>query len=154
MHREFSGGVLESRAGIDMHVLWGRGTRGMRRLMDGTPYLEELDMEGADLRMMRGAPVLDAHNRGSVRSILGHVTSYEVRDGAGYADLHIVDPVVRQLYEAGSLRDVSVGYTIEAVERAGFDGDVPIIRVRAWTPFEISLVPVGFDSTAQILRAP
>lgn len=136
-----------------MSVLWGTGQRGLRHLWDGTPYYEELDMAGADTSRLVGAPVLDAHRRGTIDAILGHVVSQEIRDGAGYADLQLVSDTAKRLYTAGSLRDISVGYTIQEVERAGYGDDIPIIVVRRWTPFEISLVPVGFDTTAQILRA-
>lgn len=75
----------------------------------------------------------------------------EFSDRAGWADVRFSE---RHRPEddvaTGILRQVSVGYTVQAVRREDID---PATGERTktgtfWTPYEISLVPIGADAGA------
>ncbi len=49
------------------------------------------------------------------------------------------------------IRNTSVGYRIDDFKEVSQKGDdIPTYRAQRWTPFEISLVGVGFDANATI----
>jgi HK97 family phage major capsid protein len=53
---------------------------------------------------------------------------------------------------AGEIVNVSVGYSIQAAERAGERDGIPIVRVTRWTPREISFVALPADTTVGVGR--
>ena len=133
----------------------------MRVPLFGEPYELSFEMtpEAAKLgRLNAGAPVLDAHAGHSVRNVLGVVESARIASGEGRAVLRFsqrddVEPIWRDV-QAGILRSVSMGVYLDALEDVTAKGsDVRQVRATAWTPFEISLVPVPADAGATIHNA-
>lgn len=120
--------------------------------------IEELDLAGADLsRLNAGAPVLDTHGAWDLRSVIGVVERAWVADGEGRATIRLsnrpeVDGIRRDIAD-GILRNVSVGYRVDAVERIRHLDEPDLIRVTAFTPMEISIVPIPADAGAQVRRS-
>jgi len=118
-------------------------------------YLERLELDGADLSRLNSgaAPVLDSHARASVRNQVGVVEKAWIEDGKLHARLRFsarpeVEPIWQDVQD-GVIRAVSLGATIE--EKAwqeAKDGEPRVLRISRWTPFEVSLVPVGADAEA------
>ncbi|MFN7918914.1 MAG: HK97 family phage prohead protease [Bryobacteraceae bacterium] len=120
-------------------------------------YLERLDMspEAVDLSQLRGAPVLDNHDRfGGVSAILGVVESAAVDGKRGVATVRFgvreqVKGIVADV-RSGVIRNVSAGYTVQqwAVSKRA-DG-ARVKTATRWTPKEVSFVPLGADPRAQV----
>lgn len=116
-------------------------------------YVEKLDINGADLRGAVGAPVLDTHNQGSTRSVLGVIVKAWKADGEIRARVQLskradVAGIVGDIRE-GILRNVSIGYS---VKRWADSTDSKGNRVRtavAWSIHEASIVPISADKGAQ-----
>lgn len=121
---------------------------------------EILDLDGADLSRLDGAPFLDAHNSCETAAVIGVVERawIEERDGqqVGIALIRMADTAsVEETWakiEQGILRQVSVGYQVKIYEERLIDGAIPQLIAREWVPIEISLVPVGADAGA-VLRS-
>jgi len=121
----------------------------------GERYVEELDLAGADLTRLNSgsAPVLDSHARASVRNQVGVVEKAWIEDGKLHARLRFsarpeVEPIWQDVQD-GVIRSVSLGATIDekAWEEAK-QGKPRVLRISRWSPFEVSLVPVGADPEA------
>ncbi|WP_311267079.1 prohead protease/major capsid protein fusion protein [Sphingobium sp. WCS2017Hpa-17] len=147
-----------------VEVVWTTGSRGARFDWDsGEAVDEELDTSPNAVRLDRlnsGAPVLDAHRRGSVGTQIGVVLpgSARMQGGRGIATVRLSDrqelaSIVSDI-GAGIIRNLSVGYTVHAYEVIRQAGQRPIYRAVDWEPFEISFLPVGFDAQAQVRAAP
>jgi hypothetical protein len=121
-------------------------------------FIERLPVEKADLRNIAGAPVLDAHNQGSTRAVLGVIQKAWRKDGEIRALLKLssrddVAGLVRDIAD-GIVRNLSVGYR---VSRWADSTDSKGNRVRtavAWTIHEASFVPIGADSGATVRSNP
>jgi phage major head subunit gpT-like protein len=115
-------------------------------------FNEVLDISGADLSRFVGASVLDGHQAGGVRNIIGVVTAARVEGNAIVATLQMssrpeLASVVRDIAE-GIIRNLSIGYT---VEQWG-ENTVAGIRTRTakrFTPKEVSFVAIPADSSAR-----
>ena len=120
------------------------------------PYRERLSMspESVNLTDFVNGPLLDSHDRWSVRSILGIVESASVGDGRGVARLRFgkraSDDGIEADVASGILRSVSVGYRVQEykTEKAS-DGSRVKTAVR-WSPVELSLVSLPADKGAKI----
>lgn len=105
----------------------------------------------------RGLPLLRDH-RNELDAVVGRVTGPELRDGRLYARVrfapHPEAQALRQRVLDGTLGEVSVGYSIEAMTLAerGAKGQADTYRVTRWTPRELSLVAVPADHTAGLGR--
>lgn len=150
-------------------VVWTTGAR--RRAYDwynDTPYEEELAVDPGAVDMSRfeagTVQVLDAHQMyGGVRAILGVATSGTIEGGEGKATLRLSgNPdnagVVGDIRD-GIIRAISFGYSVQryeitrAIDRT--DGvNMPLYRAVAWTPQEISFVPVPADANASTRSQP
>ena len=144
-----------------VEIIFTTGARVKRGGFFTEPYIEELSLDQGAIRMNRlenGAPFLDNHgftDKAGVRSVLGVVQSATLIPGKeGRAVIkfskraEVAD--IFQDVQDGILRNVSVGYKIHKMERAGEIDGVPILRAVDWEPAEISLVPVGADSGARV----
>jgi len=123
--------------------------------LTGERYVEELELDGADLTRLNSgsAPVLDSHARASVRNQVGVVERAWIQDGKLHARLRFSDrPEVEPIWQDvqnGIIRSVSLGATIDEKSwEEGKDGKPRVLRISRWTPFEVSLVPVGADPQA------
>ena len=143
-------------------IVWSTGAPVRRHgvLPDGSgygSYVEELSLEPAAVDLTRlnsGAPLLDSHFRWSLAGQIGVVVegSAGVKNGAGAATVRFsereeVEPIFRDVV-GGIVRNISVGYSVQAYEVTREDGQVPVFRAVKWTPMEVSAVPVGADSSA------
>ncbi|WP_395648023.1 prohead protease/major capsid protein fusion protein [Terricaulis sp.] len=121
-------------------------------------YIERLSVKAADLANITGAPVLDAHNQGSTRAVLGIIqkawkASGEIRALLKLSSRDDVAGIVRDIAD-GILRNLSIGYR---VSRWADSTDSKGNRIRtavAWTIHEASFVPVGADPGAQTRSNP
>lgn len=137
-----------------VEVVWSTGA-GVRRHDLSGPYEERLSLapDSVDLSRLIGASVLDAHRQDAVRDVLGTVRAASVDGSQGIATLQFsarseVEPVWADV-QAGILRHISVGYTVEQWSES-LDKGVRVLTATSWTPIEISLVPTPADPGAHI----
>lgn len=112
---------------------------------------ERLDLKGADLSRLTGAPVLDAHRAASTRDQLGIVEAAELRPEGIWARIRFRDndggrAVMNDIAD-GTLRGLSIGYTVQKW-REHRDGERRIREAVSWTPIEVSIVPIPADPGA------
>ncbi|BAQ44252.1 prohead protease/major capsid protein fusion protein [Methylobacterium aquaticum] len=122
------------------------------------PYNERLSLD-QDWAPFIGAPVLNAHRRGDVSDVLGHVISARTIGGEARATIKLsrrpdVEVVVQDILD-GHLRGVSVGYAVEAWR----DDSDPATGLRTrtatrWMPVELSIVPIPADRGSIIRSEP
>lgn len=116
-------------------------------------YIERLDLN-QDWSSFIGAPVLNAHKRGDVTDVLGHVIkAWTVSASEARAIIKLsrrpdVETVVQDVLD-GHLRGVSVGYGV-ADWREGSEGGKRTKTATRWAPAELSIVPVAADPGATI----
>ena len=115
-------------------------------------YIERLPIANADLRGIEGKPVLDAHNQGSTRAVLGVIQKAWKKDGEIRALLKLsgrddVAGLVRDIAD-GILRSVSIGYRVSKHADATNSKGERIRTALAWTIHEASFVPIGADAGA------
>ena len=124
------------------------------------PFDEELvvSANAVDLtRLNSGAPLLDMHSGWSLRAILGVVEKAWIAAGEGLARVRFskaeddpeADKIFRKIKDK-IIRNVSVGYSINKVERESQSNGVMLWRIVDWQPYEISIVTVGADAGAGI----
>lgn len=124
-------------------------------------HTEILDHKGVQLdRLNDIGVVLYNHNRDKV---IGKVKKAWVEDNRGLAVIELDDDEFsNEIYkkvESGTLKGVSVGYSIDTWEEVkagkestdGFSG--PCYIARKWTPYEISIVSIPADGTVGVGRA-
>ena len=114
-------------------------------------FTERLDLRGADLSRLVGAPVLDAHRAGSTRDQLGVIEAAELRPEGIWVRMKFrtneaARAVLGDIAE-GTLRGLSIGYTV-AEWREERDGNRRVRIATRWTPLEVSIVPVPADPGA------
>lgn len=143
-----------------VEVVWGTEERVLRRSIFDSFY-EELSFKRNAVRLDRlrgGAPVLDSHRAFETQSAIGVVESAKIEGRTGIATLRFAraeddeeaDRIFRKIAD-GVLRQVSVGYRIHRLEKVeDSDDGVPVYRATDWEPMEISVVPIGADSQAQV----
>jgi len=142
-----------------VELTWTTGAQ-VRRYdwLDG-PYLEELSLDPKAIRMDRlnaGAPLLANHRSNSLDNVIGVVEKAWLDGNQGratvrFSDREDVQPIISDV-RSGILRNISVGYTVHEyeVEKPSERGGMPTYRAIDWEPMEISVVPIGADSLAQI----
>lgn len=142
-------------------LVWTTGAK-VRRYdwWEGEPYDEELVVSGnaVDLaRLKDGAPLLDQHRAWDLEGVIGVVEKASVSGGEGRATVRFAkaedhegaDRIFRMIQD-GIIRNVSVGYTVNKVERIIEPGKVTLWRVVDWQPYELSIVAVGADPGAGV----
>jgi hypothetical protein len=116
------------------------------------PYVERIDVR-QDWSGLRGAPVLNSHQRSDIRNILGSVTAVGAAAGRVLATIRMsTSPEGEAAVQAareGHLRGVSFGYRIEETCES-VEGGRRVVTVTKLTPIELSLVPIGADPAAVI----
>src|ERR1700733_5261527 len=101
------------------NITWSTGAAVRRVDQNGEPWIEELSMNPAHVRMGRmqsGAPLLNTHQRYDVSSVLGVVESAKVDGTKGTATVRFskrpdVDPIFQDVKDK-IIRNVSVGYSV------------------------------------------
>ncbi len=117
-------------------------------------FTERLDLSGADMSRMIGAPVLNAHRQGSITDALGVVESARMEGGRMIATLRFsrrpeADAVMDDI-EDGVIRGVSLGYSVQAWKETRDANGGPVRIAARWTPVEVSLVPLPADPGATV----
>ena len=120
-----------------------------------TPYIEELSLDPAHIRMTRfesGAPLLNTHQQWDLRSVLGVVERawLEPKEGRSVCRFSDRDEEVNAFWRDvvnGIIRNISVGYIVHRYEKRDPEtpGGIPTWLAIDWEPAEQSLVPVGAD---------
>lgn len=127
--------------------------------MDKGSYLEELDMDGANLSRMDRAPVFDNHFNSGAAGQLGAVVPGTARTVNGelratllFSKNDEVTPIWNKIRE-GIVSNISVGYQVEKADvvRKNEDG-TKVYRASIWMPYEVSLAPIPADHTS-VVRA-
>lgn len=138
-----------------VQVIFSTGAEVQRNDFEG-PYIERLSMEPAavDLSQLIGGPVLDNHDRfTSVRAVLGVVDAATVDGRRGLATIRFSDrPEVQGIaldVQAGIIRNVSAGYTVQAWRTEKRADGVRIKTAVRWTPKEVSFTPLAADAGAR-----
>lgn len=115
-----------------------------------------LDPHGAELHFLGSgrAPLLADH-RWEIASVIGVIETAWVEDGTALAIARLrkskAGDEAWEGIEAGFLRNVSCGYRFS--HRHVIDLGSHRYRAKSWTPFEISLVAVPADATANVAAA-
>lgn len=155
-------GLDEKTRTID--VVWSTGARVRRRRWvdwdSYEDYYEELSLNPAHVRLGRlnaGAPLLNAHQRWDLGTVIGVVEDGSARlaDGAGtakvrFSDREDVEPIFRDVKNK-IIRNVSVGYAVYKIEKLPPDERSEGLRIERavdWEPHELSFVPIGADAGA------
>ncbi len=113
---------------------------------------EILDVRGADLSALRGAPVLNGHRAQGIDNIIGTITDARLEGDQIIATAQLSEradlaPIVSDI-AAGIINAVSVGYEVTRWQ----DGTANGRRTRTatqWSPREVSFVAVGADRNAR-----
>lgn len=114
-------------------------------------FIERLDLSGADLSRLVGAPVLDAHRSASTRDQLGVIEAAELRPGGIWVRMKFrsntaAESVLADIQD-GTLRGLSIGYQVAEWEEKR-EGKTRVRIAKRLTPIEVSIVPVPADPGA------
>lgn len=150
----------EATRSIDVRFYSGAAVR--RYSYEDGDYLLSFKLEGADLsRYNGGAAVLKDHADYTSDAVIGKTmegTARLEKDGAKVRVQFSADPTLAAFVEdvkAGIRKNWSMGTEIDAFEylsKRGVAGATDThIQVTAWTPYELSNVPVPADPGAQTL---
>ena len=138
-----------------VQVTFSTGAPVQRMDFEG-PFTERLSMapEAVDLSQLRGAPVLNSHDRFDVRSILGVVENPSVDGERGIATVRFssrpdVEGIMRDVGDGINNR-VSVGYTVQRWAVAKDAAGARTKTATGWTPAEISFTAIGADPGARV----
>src|SRR5688572_8788661 len=105
-------------------VIWSTGARVLRGFLER--FYEELSLDPRHVQMQRltsgAAPLLAAHDGGSLTSVIGVIESARLENGHGIATVRFAkdDPAADAAWnkvEQGILRNVSVGYKVHKYEK-------------------------------------
>ena len=114
-------------------------------------YVERLDLGGADLSRLVGAPVLDAHRSASTLDQLGVIEAAEMRPEGIWVRMKFRSNAAAASVLAdiadGTLRGLSIGYQVAEWSDAK-EGNARVRIAKRWTPLEVSIVPVPADPGA------
>lgn len=121
-------------------------------------YIERLPTANADLRDIEGKPVLDAHNQGSTRAVLGVIEKAWRKDGEIRARLKLsaredVAGIVGDIRD-GILRSVSIGYRVTRWADSTDSKGQRFRTALAWSIHEASIVPIPADPGAKVRSNP
>lgn len=140
-----------------VEIIWSTGAKVLRNTWDG-PVYEELAMGPENIRLDRlnnGAPLLDSHDRFSVKDQLGVVERAWLVNGEGRAIIRFskredVEPIYQDVLD-GVVTKVSVGYRVWKFEKIeDVENEIPTMRAVDWEPNEISLASVAADDASQV----
>ncbi|WP_417607243.1 prohead protease/major capsid protein fusion protein [Primorskyibacter flagellatus] len=114
-------------------------------------FIERLDLSGADLSRLIGAPVLDGHRSETTRDQLGVIEAAELRAEGIWVRMkfrsNAAAASVLSDVSDGTLRGLSIGYQV-AEWKETRDGNRRVRIAKRWTPIEVSVVPVPADPGA------
>ncbi|MET3160703.1 hypothetical protein ABIF34_007728 [Bradyrhizobium japonicum] len=129
------------------------------------PFEEILEVSRSAINLDRlnaGAPALDSHSAYSTATQVGVVERAWIENGEGCALIRFPSEGVDEnsdrmfaLVSEGIIRNVSVGYAIDAVRvvEPQKTGEIEKRIITRWTPFEVSFVTIPADAGAQVRGA-
>lgn len=141
-----------------IEVIFSVGAKGKRWDWGIGEYFEELSMKKSDVRLDRlnaGAPFLKNHSSRDLSDNLGVVEKAWIKNKEGRALIKLsrrdeIDGIIQDIKDK-VLKNISVGYRVHKLEDVSKKGDeTPTYRATDWEPYEISLVNIPFDTSAQI----
>jgi hypothetical protein len=117
-----------------------------------------LDPQHVHLDGLRGASVLDSHQRAGLRNVIGVVGDASVDGQAGHATIRLsrredVAGLVSDIRD-GVIRHVSIGYRVNKWRDSTGPAGERIRTAIDWEPHEISFVAVGADPGAHVRSDP
>ncbi len=121
-------------------------------IVDRGGFLEQLDIAGADLSQLIGAPVLDSHDQSSIEKNLGTVTAARIEAGQLVVTMRLnarAEPFLDEI-EGGTIGAVSVGYSVESWARSRTPENRDLRIAKRWTPKEVSFVSLPADPGARV----
>ena len=141
-----------------VELVWTTGHRDLRVPFLDEPFFEELSVSKDSVRLDRlnnGANLIDSHDDGSVRGVLGVVQKAWVDGGKGFARVRFSErPDVEGIWQdvkSGIIRNVSVRYRVHKFTEDKREGEkFRTFTAVDWEPMELSLVSVPFDPNSQI----
>lgn len=147
---------------LTVDVVMGSGVEVLRVPWIGEPYLEELSMDPAHIRMGRMSsgrmPLLDSHKRFSLEHQVGVVRAGRLEGENMVASVQFsrrpeVAGIVQDVRD-GIVGNLSVGYVVHRYQDVTLPGD-KMRRLRAidWEPMECSLVTVPADAGSSVRSA-
>lgn len=128
---------------------------GYQRFDAQGPFLEVLEISSSaiDLSRLDGMPLLDSHRQVGLEDVLGVVRGARIEAGSLIVTVEFserADAVWKDVV-AGIIRNVSVGYQVTKWADSPVGADKMRKRTAVkWTPFEVSIVPVGADPAAKV----
>lgn len=143
-----------------VEVTWTTGAKVKRSSWWDGVYMEALSLKKEHVRMdflnSGKAPLLGVHRQYDLNDVVGVVEKAWLTPKEGRALVRFSDrESVKEIWQDvknGILRGISVGYLVHRYEKMPeADGeDVPTWEAVDWEPKEISLVPIGADSGAEV----
>lgn len=122
--------------------------------VDRGGFIERLEISGRAIDLSElPVPLLDTHRRESTRDILGNLTAARVEGGllVGTITISKRHEVLLDDIEEGSLRNISVGYTINAFRDETDRTTGRLLRIAtSWTLKEASFVALPADAGATV----
>jgi len=114
------------------------------------PYIEKLSTGGQ--AWPDRVPVIDAHDRGSMNSVLGHADNIRTVGNELHATIHLSkhNPTSERLaleLADGAVFGISIGYSV-AEWKETKEGEVRTKTASRWNLIELSFVPVAADRLA------
>ena len=135
-----------------VEVILTTGAPVQRFGFDG-PFTEQLDVRAEAVGVSRlPVSLMDGHRQEGVASILGTLLSVRFEPGQMVGTLRILarhDALLDDI-EAGDVRSVSIGYTIESYEERPGPKGQKVRTATRWTLVEASFVPVPADPLATV----
>lgn len=138
-----------------VEICFTTGERGLRTPYYDEPYYEELEISLTGIRTDRldkGLSVIDSHRMyNGIEGVYGITSEWRIEGSeligtVTFADDEESDKVYRKV-ATGILPHVSLGYIIHRMQRVGEQDGIPIFRAIDWSPTELSIVPVSFETT-------
>lgn len=139
-----------------VEVVWTTGYKGLRNSW-GEKYYEELSLDPnhVDLEFLNSgrAKLHASHNTEDLDAVLGVIERAWLTPGEGRAKVRFSPDEIsqRNLLKVKNeiITDISVGYGVsEYTETTRSGEEIPTFLATRWKPYEISLVPIGFDPGA------
>jgi HK97 family phage prohead protease len=126
------------------------------------PFEEVLLMDKVRLPKNGQVPLCDSHNRWTVKSVVGSFRDMKTEKGCLVGTVHFSRTAEGEdaftKVKEGHLTDFSVGYrvhdyeSVKAGKKATIDGteyEGPVVVVKEWELFELSICPIGADPGAK-----
>lgn len=122
--------------------------------VDRGGYIERLEISGRAIDLSElPVPVLDTHRRDGINDILGNLTAARVEGGLliGTITISRRHEALLDDIEEGTLRSISVGYTVNAFRDEADRATGRLVRIATgWTLKEASFVPIPADAGATV----